>query len=214
MEKAKAALKELDQTILILRDVEKKFNDSSLIEKLNQYDLLHLQGIHKRVRDLCLDIFGSHDSFDAWVGPMREFDKEQDRIQVSRLDTELVSRLFDFVQGFRHGEKVENELEHYVQENASLKRQLGELRKRESTYLSTLTKSKAPLSQESKDTLLKSLRSEEKTIADNISEMRQRKAKSGIDVPLDVINTLKQLEADLEEVLAKIAELQKQETSG
>ncbi|MCP4373298.1 MAG: hypothetical protein GY797_35105 [Deltaproteobacteria bacterium] len=212
MEKSNLAMRELDQTIVILSDMNKKFNDSSRVEELTAYDLQHLHNICQRVRNLSIEIFGSADSFDAWVGPIKEVDKKQTEIQVTRIESELTSRLFNFVQGFRHFETIEEEKKRYSEENATLKRQLTELRNRETTYLSILERAKTSPSEESKIQLLKSLRRQEETIVGNLNKLKEIKAKSGMSAPLDVLNGIEQYEVDLEEVLINVTELEKRKT--
>lgn len=208
-DKAAFAIFELNQTITLLGAVKKKFNDRSLVKELGKPDLLHLQKIYQRVRQLSFEIFNSYDSFDSWVGPMREIDEEQENIRVHRLDSELADNLLGFVQGFRHFKQVDEELERFSQENISLRHQLDEMRQRERTYLSIIETSKSPPPQEIKDILLNSLKRQGTTIAKNLSLAKESKANYDLNVPPDIINRIERLEEELQQVLTNIAELEK-----
>jgi cell division protein FtsB len=208
-DKLNAALNELRQAVTILSDVNKKFNDPSLIKDLTTYDLVHLRNIHQRVRILFTEISDSTDAFDAWVGSVREFDEKQN-VQVHRLDAELAHRLFDFAYGFVYLRKIDEDVSRLTQENASLKSQIDELRQRESTYRAIIERAKASTSPEIREILLESYKRQAANIVKNLSRLQEIRAQSGLNAPLDVLSGIQQHQEELERINISIAELEQE----
>ena len=116
----------------------------------------------------------------------------------SRLDA-LAQKLYLYVKGILESKESEEMLNHLTQENASLKEQLAELRKRELAYLSN-AKGAIPHS------VYASYQRERALLERNIHYLREQAAMYGpLDTPLRIRNEIEAHEKLINEIDAHIA---------
>jgi hypothetical protein len=107
-------------------------------------------------------------------------------------------------------------LNRLAQENASLKEQLAELRRRESTYHSIVKEAQTSAtyspSPKDREILLESHRRQRTILIKNLTRYQEDKAKYGLNVPVNILNAIDQTQQDLKQIEATIADLEASKT--
>ena len=212
------AIRELRQALPILKRLFEKLDPMSL--SYTEADCKQLQSAYNRVLNLT-----SSAQMTAWVNPPFRLVKKDDKRPegFEKYDGDQIAilqgiseRLYLYVQGILESERVEETLNHLTQENASLKEQLAELRRRESTYIETIkeaqTSTTYSLPSKSREILLNSSQHQHATLVKNLARLQEAKAQYGLNVPLDILNAIDQTQEDLERIEAQIADLKASKT--
>jgi len=136
----------------------------------------------------------------------------RNRREQTRLILGHAQRLHLYVKGILESEEREETLNHLAKENASLKEQLTELRRRESTYLSVIKEAQTSTtyspSPNDRKILLDSYRHQRTILTKNLTRYQETKAKLGLNVPVDILNAIDQTQQDLKQIDANIAALE------
>ena len=209
------AIRELRQSLPLLKRIRDIFSYRFLGE-LTPAHYEQLEHAYNQISELI-----SPTQARTWIGPPTAFtftDKSDDTLLWSELQRqkhmarEISERLYLYVQSILETEKVEETLDRLAQENASLKKQLDELRRRESTYLSVIKEAQTSAtyspSLKDREILLDSYRRQRTILIKNLTRYQEDKAKHGLSVPVDILNAIDQTEEDLKQIDANIAALE------
>lgn len=218
LELSQDAIRELRQSLPLLKRLQERFSDKSELT-YSYLEYKQLQRAYNRVSELT-----SSAEVQTWVGPpfklnKLKIDKEKDASLPQRelvrrwqIWKGLSDRLYLYVQGILESEKIEEMQNRLTQENTSLKEQLAELRRRESTYLETIKEAQTSATysfrQESREILLDSLQRQHTILTKNLCRLQEAKAQHGLSTPLDILNAIDQTQQDLKQIEATIADLE------
>jgi hypothetical protein len=198
---------------------------SSMSLPLPLSDIDWLEKASDRVRALT-----SPKQFETWVGGPISYNSKEQRLEEIHEDSTTISsgfhmiyhlhsyteRLYSYVQGILKNEEAEKNVSRLTQENASLKEQLAELRRRESTYLSIVKEAQTSAtyspSPKDREILLESYRRQRTILIKNLTRYQEDKAKYGLNVPVNILNAIDQAQEDLERIGAQIADLEASKT--
>lgn len=215
------AICELRQSLPLLEELTHVLNQyhEFAFYPLPEDEIQRLQTAYDRVSELT-----SPTSVETWVGSKPFCTSQEETAEEStwptaftdireqtRLALSCATRLYLYVQGILESEEAEAILNHLTRENANLKEQLAELRRRESAYLSIIqeaqTSAAYSLPQESREILLDSLQRQHVTLTKNLTRLQETKAQYGLNTPLDILNAIDQTQEDLKRIEASIADL-------
>ena len=212
-EQSEEAMRELRQMLPLLERVVDQFLHGGTPK--NREEFSRLNSSLSRVRELSSHITGSADAFTAWVGHsyIPSGNAKHKQWPVTEDHRTITSSLLLFVKGILENDETETLMDRLKQENFGLKEQLTELRQREAAYLSIIETSKrtatVPLSSESKEILLSSLRRQRLTLLKNLTRLQEVRAQYGLNAPLDILNGIDQTQSELKKIEATIASLEK-----
>ena len=238
-------IRELRRSLPILKSLLEKFSQSlhslrrpSPLIPLEPSDIVRLERVSDYIENLT-----SPEQFRTWVGGSISYaldDPQKGEMLIEVMtaptvagetsvtviqsaDTSMIThihsyteRLYLYVQAILKSEEIEETLNTLTQENASLKEQLAELRRRESVYLSIISKAQTSatysLPPKSREILLDSLQRQHATLIKNLTRLQEAKAQYGLNVPLDILNAIDQTQQDLKQIEASIADLEASKT--
>jgi len=113
-------------------------------------------------------------------------------------------------------QRLERQLEYLQSYNLELEKQLAELRRRESAYLSIISQAQTSatysLPSKSRKILLDSLQRQHTILTKNLSRLQETKAQYGLKPPLDILNAIDQTQEELKRIEATIANLKASKT--
>jgi hypothetical protein len=206
------AIRELRQSLPLLERLKERFSSH---DTLTGDEFTQLQRALDRVSSLT-----DYSQFRTWVGGDLERPKDGWYASVTYTVEEhhiaIAERLCLYTQEILENQKIEEKLDFLTQENASLKEQLAELRRRESTYLSVIKKAQTSAryspspSPKDKEILLNSYRRQRTILIKNLTRYQEDKAKYGLNAPVHIQNAIDQTEEDIKRIEARIADLEKE----
>lgn len=200
------AIRELRQSLPLLERLKERFSSH---DTLTGDEFTQLQRALDRVSSLT-----DYSQFRTWVGGDLERPKDGWYASVTYTVKEhhiaIAERLCLYTQEILENQKIEEKLDFLTQENASLKEQLAELRRRESTYLSVIKKAQTTTSYsvlpENEQSVCASYQTERASLVSNLHRLRKQEAMYGLlDTPLYIRNSIKEHEKRINEIDAHIA---------
>jgi uncharacterized phage infection (PIP) family protein YhgE len=200
-EPSQDAIHELRQSLPLLERLKQIFLQQP--HRITEDEQQQLKKAYDRIAGLT-----SYDKVSTWVGWISyKYNEWPNR------GSPICDRLYLYVQGILQTQELEEVLDRLTQENASLKEQLTELRQRESDYISIIKEAQASatysLPQERTEALLDSLKREHTTHTKNLRRLEETKAQYGpLDVPLHIQNAIDQTQEEIEQIEARIADLE------
>lgn len=175
------AIRELRQSLPLLERLKEVFVESP--QRITIDEQQQLRQAYNRIADLT-----SRVDVGTWVGLISDrYDDWPSR------GSPICDRLYLYVQGILQTQELEETLNRLTQENVSLKYQLGK------------AQISATYSVPPREDLLNSLERELATHTKNLYAAREKKAKYGLNPPLDILNEIEHAEKEIERINAQIA---------
>ncbi|MCB0166609.1 MAG: hypothetical protein KDI79_20440 [Anaerolineae bacterium] len=216
-------LKELRMTFNLVSSVQANLeNDTSSIFSERRWAIDSLERAYQRVRNLSIEIFGSSDNFDSWVGSkgpvgtmrIKKTVGSSGTFEYGPKEKALASKLHSYALGIVDNAHLGDRLALLIRENRILKSQLREIRQRELTYISMVEGAKFSTHytppQESEEFVLASLEREKMNYIKYLGKLKEREAIYGLDAPPDLLIKIENSEQQIKTIKTKINNLKKQ----